>query len=79
MFGPGISDALPYDTMAQAPYPPPAATSMDGMGARDTANSRKILSEPSLLSFLASKQQKTLGILTGGVRHPATFLIQPCV
>ena len=76
MFGPGISDALPYDTMAQAPYPPPAADPTDDLAATPKATASEIISVPSLLSFLASKQWKTLGSLSEGIRYPSASLIQ---
>ena len=45
--------------------------------SKETA--RGILSMPSLLLFLASKQQKKLGGLTEEVTHPAADLLQAYV
>ena len=78
-FSPGIAEALPYATTTQAPYPLPFNSLTDDLAptAKDTA--REILEEPSLLSFLASKQRKTLGGLPEGVKHPATDILNTCV
>ena len=77
--GPGIAEALPYATMAQAPYPPPVAQLTDNLVATAKATAREILSAPSLLLFLAIKQRKTLGGLPEGVRHPAADLLRTYV
>ena len=62
-----IAEDLPYATTAQAPNPPPTATPEEDLAGTAKETTREILNAPSLLSFLASKQQKTLGILTGGL------------
>ena len=43
------------------------------------ATVREILNAPSLLLFLTSTQQKKLGGLPEGVRHPAADLLQTYV
>ena len=48
-FGPGIAEALPYATTAQAPCLPPAVTPTDELAATTKANSRYFLSAPSVL------------------------------
>ena len=78
-FGPGIAEALPYATTAQAPYPPPVDSPTDDLAALAKATAREILEAPSLLSFLASKQRKTLGGLPEGVKHPASALLHKYV
>ena len=78
-FGPGVVEALPYATRAQAPYPPPVNSLPDEIEARAKSTAREILNAPSLLSFLASKQQKTLRSLPEGVRHPSADLLQTYV
>ena len=65
-FGPGIAEALLYAMRAQAPYPPPVESPMDDLAATSKATAREMLKAPSLLSFLESKQRKTLGGLTEG-------------
>ena len=75
MFGPGIAEPLPYATTAQAPYPPPVAQIMGYLADTTKATAREILSAPSLLSFLASKELKTLVGLPNGVTHPAADLL----
>ena len=76
MFGPGIAEALPYTTTAQAPYPPPVDSLTDDLLATVKANAREILNAPSLLLFLTSKQRNTLGGLPKGVKHPVAALLQ---
>ena len=61
---------------SQAPYPPPMANPTDDLAATAKATAREILSAPSILSFLSSKQQKTLGSLPEGVMHLAASLLQ---
>ena len=78
-FGPGIAEALPYATTAQAPYPPPIDSPTDDLAATAKATTREILEAPSLLSFLASKKSNTLVVLTEGVAHPVAFLLQSYV
>ena len=60
----------------QGPHPPPVYPLADDLEATDNANAREILSAPSLLSLLASKQRKTLGGLPEGVRHPDADLLR---
>ena len=55
------------------------ATLPDDLADTAKATAREILGAPSLLSLFASKQQKTLGILSEGVRHPDASLIQSYV
>ena len=52
------------------------ATPTDDLAAMSKAITREILSAPSLLLFLAYKQQKKLGSLPEVVRHPDTALVQ---
>ena len=70
-FDPGIPKALPYATMADAPYPLPVHSPTDDLEATAKATAREILKAPSFLSLLASKQKKTLGGRPEGVKHPA--------
>ena len=49
---------------------------MDDLAAMAKATAREILTAPSLLSFLASKERNTLGGLTKGVKHPDAALIR---
>ena len=65
--------------MAQASYPLPVAPLTDKLADKAKATARKILSVPSLLSFLASKQWNTLVGLPEGVTHPAADLLQAYV
>ena len=65
--------------MAQTPYPPSVNPLTENLAAMAKATSREILNTPSLLSFLASKQRKTLGGLPEGVRYPAAALLQTYV
>ena len=74
-FGPGITEALPYATTGQAPYPLPVAPLTDKLAATAKATVREILIAPSILSFLASKQRKTLRGLPKGVMYLAADLI----
>ena len=67
---------MPYDTTAQAPYPTPTESLTDDLSVTAKATAREIVCAPSLLSFLSSKQQKTLGSLIEGIRQPAVTLIQ---
>ena len=78
-FGPGIVEALPYATTAQAPYPLPINSPTDDLAATAKATAREILKAPSLLSFLASNQRKTLGGLPKGVKHTAADLLKTYV
>ena len=57
-------------------YPPPIDSPTDALAATAKATAREILEAPSLLSFLASKQRKTLGGLPEGVKHPAAALLK---
>ena len=65
--------------MAQAPYSPPAVTPTDDLADMVRATTMEILSTPDLLSFLASKQRKTLESLLEEFRHPAAALVQSYV
>ena len=47
----------------------------DNLAVTAKATTREILSTPSLLLFLASKQRKKLGVLIKGVKHPAEDLL----
>ena len=76
MFGPWIAEVLPYATMAQEPYPPPTITPTDDLSATTKASVREILSAPSFLSFLDSKQRNTLGSLPEEVRNTSAALIK---
>ena len=76
MFSPGIVEALPYTTTAQASYPLPVNPLTGDLEATAKATAGEILNAPYLLSFLTSKQQKTLGGLPKGLRHPATALLR---
>ena len=78
-FGPGTVEALPYATTVQTTYPLPVVTPTDDIATTANTTAREILSAPSLLLFLASKQRKTLGSLSEGVMHPAAALIQSYV
>ena len=51
----------------------------DDLKATAKATTKEILSAPSLLLFLASKQRKTLGGLPEGVRHTAADLLRTYV
>ena len=79
MFGPGIAEALPYTTTAQAPYPPPVDSQTDDVSATSKATAREILNAPSLLLVLTSKQRNTLGGLPKRVKHPVADLLQTYV
>ena len=79
MVGPEIAEALPYATTVQAPYPPPIDSPNDDLAATAKATAREILEAPYLLSFLTSKQRKTLGGLPEGVKHPAADLLKAYV
>ena len=61
------------------PTPPPVSPLTDNLADTDKSTTRKILSPPSLLSFLASKKSNTLVVLTEGVAHPVAFLLQSYV
>ena len=78
-FSPGISEDIPYVTMAQAPYPPPVEPPTDDLADTAKATAREIINAPSLLSFLASNQRNTLGGLSKGVNNPAADLLQTYV
>ena len=58
---------------------PPVDPLTDNLAAMAKTNSREIINEPSLLSFLASKQRNILGGLPEGVRHPDADLLQTYV
>ena len=62
--------------MAQAPYPLPVDSLTENLVATAKATAREIITAPSLLLFLISKQMHTLGGLPNGVKHPDTALIQ---
>ena len=74
-FGLEIEESLPYAAMAQATYSPPAATPGYDLMDMAKAITRELHRAPSLLSFLASKQKKTLVTLQEAVRHPAASLL----
>ena len=78
-FGPGIAEALLYATREHASYPPSIAPLIDNLVATAKSTAREILSTPSLVLFLASKQHNTLGGLPEGVTHPAADLLQAYV
>ena len=75
-FGPRIAEALPYATLAQAPYPPLVNSPMDDLAATAKATAREILKAHFLLLFLASKKRNTLGGLPKVTKHPAAALLQ---
>ena len=78
-FGLGISEALPYATTAQAPYPPSVAPLTYDLETTAKGTAREVLSTPSLLSLLSSKQRKTLGGLPKGVTLLSAYLLQSYV
>ena len=75
-FAQGIKEALPYANMEQAPYPPPAATSLDNIEATSKATTEEIHRAPSLLTFIDLWQRGTLATITAAVLHPTAALLQ---
>ena len=62
--------------MAQAPYPPPAAPSVDDLEATALSTTEDIHHAPYLLAFIASRQRGTPGTLLSAVSHLAAALLQ---
>ena len=54
-FGPRIEEALPYTTMYQVTYLPPAATPGDNIVATAKATTREIHCAPSIIALIISK------------------------
>ena len=65
--------------IAQATYLSPMATARDDLADTAKATAREIHSVSPLLSFIASKQSKTLGNLPEAVEHPASALLNSYV
>ena len=78
-FGPGTLEAMPYEDLPQAPYPPPAVSEADDLASTARTTAKKIRQVASLEDFIASKQQSTLEALPAAVTHPAATLLQSYV
>ena len=75
-FLPVIHEALLYANLTQANYPLPAAQEADYLASTAKSTTEAILRAPSLLVFIVSQQQRTLGVLPEAVSHPAAYLLQ---
>ena len=67
---------LPYVKMSQSPYPPLAELPFFNLTSMSKTMAEELACAPSLIDFIASRQQSTLGVLLEEFQHPATALLQ---
>ena len=65
--------------MTQASYPPLSESTADNLAEMKKATAKELTRAPSILDFIASRQQGTLGALSEAVIHLLVALIQTYV